>query len=320
MNSQIIEPSCNNILEAVEALQRGQLVAIPTETVYGLAANALDDQAVAKIFELKNRPQFNPLIIHFSELKQLDQHVVLNEKARRLATTFWPGPMTLVLPRQKTSTISLLASAGLDTLAVRIPNHKVSLEILRQAQIPLAAPSANPSQSLSPTLAEHVAVAFQNSPQKPIVIDGGKCSVGLESTIIDLSEENPVILRPGAITAEAIATVLGETIGRWDNATQRPKAPGMLYRHYAPNLPLRLNVDSTHPDEGLLAFGEPIPGTAMQTLNLSATRDLTEAAANLFKMLRSLDQSGCKGIAVMPIPKTGIGVAINDRLERAAVS
>lgn len=318
MNSQIITPLSHNIIEAAALLKSGRLVAIPTETVYGLAANALDDRAVAKIYELKNRPQFNPLIIHFAELRDVDQHVVLNEKALRLAKAFWPGPMTLVLPRKESSPISLLASAGLNTLAVRIPNHQVCLEILRHAQVPLAAPSANPSQSLSPTLAEHVALGFKSNPNPPMIIDGGTCSIGLESTIIDLSEETPVILRPGAITPEAISAVLGEPVALFHETSHRPKAPGMLLRHYAPTLPLRLNVSSVNPDEGLLAFAEPVPGDALHMLNLSITGDLTEAAANLFKLMRMLDHSDCKGIAVMPIPKTGIGLAINDRLERAA--
>jgi L-threonylcarbamoyladenylate synthase len=320
MNSQIIMPSRNNILKAAMLLNSGQLVAIPTETVYGLAANALDDRAVARIYELKNRPQFNPLIIHVADIEHMSQHVVLNDKALRLAKAFWPGPMTLVLPRKETSPISLLASAGLDTLAVRIPNHSLCLEILKHIQVPLAAPSANPSQSLSPTLAEHVDAAFNDHPNKPMIIDGGRCAIGLESTIIDLSEEKAIILRPGAITPDRISAVLGESIALVSDRALRPKAPGMLHRHYAPNLPLRLNASSVNADEGLLAFAEPVSGNHRLVLNLSESGDLTEAAANLFKMLRILDESNCKGIAVMPIPNSGIGLAINDRLWRAAVS
>jgi L-threonylcarbamoyladenylate synthase len=316
MNNRIVEPLSTNIINASDLLKSGQLVAIPTETVYGLGANALDDQAVARIYELKKRPQFNPLIIHFCDVEQVSQHVILNDTALKLAKAFWPGPITLVLPRKDSSAISLLASAGLDTLAVRIPSHPVSLDLLKQAQVPVAAPSANPSQALSPTTAEHVLSAFQDNEKLTMILDGGSCEVGLESTIIDLSEVTPVILRPGAITADAISQVIGKTIESVTEATHKPKAPGMLHRHYAPNIPLRLNATEANTNEVLLAFGLHAP---THSLNLSSSGDLTEAAANLFKMLRLLDQPQYQGIAVMPIPKEGIGVAINNRLERASV-
>lgn len=316
MNNRVVEPLSKNIMQASDLLKSGQLVAIPTETVYGLAANALDDQAVARIYELKNRPQFNPLIIHFSELEHVSKHVILSDTALKLAKAFWPGPMTLVLPRKESSEISLLASAGLDTLAVRIPSHPVSLDFLKQAQVPVAAPSANPSQALSPTTAEHVLSAFQNNNKLAMILDGGPCEVGLESTIIDLTEVTPVILRPGGITADAISQVIGKTIGSATEASHKPKAPGLLHRHYAPNIPLRLNATEVKANEVLLAFG---PNALTHSLNLSSSGDLTEAAANLFKMLRLLDQPQYQGIAVMPIPNVGIGVAINNRLERASV-
>jgi L-threonylcarbamoyladenylate synthase len=318
MNNKIIEPLSKNILIAADLLKSGQLVAIPTETVYGLAANALDDQAVARIYELKNRPQFNPLIIHFAELEQVSQHVVLNETAVKLADAFWPGPLTMVLPRKESSPISLLASAGLDTLAVRVPNHSVSLELLKQAQVPLAAPSANPSQALSPTTAEHVLNAFHDNDKLTMILDGGPCEVGLESTIIDLTEPEPVILRPGAITAEAVSQVIGKPVSLVSvfHVSDKPKAPGLLHRHYAPNLPLRLNAKESRANEALLAFG---PNAPTHSLNLSSSGNLTEAAANLFKMLRQLDQPRYQSIAVMPIPNIGLGLAINNRLERASV-
>jgi L-threonylcarbamoyladenylate synthase len=321
MSCRIVSPTAAHLQEAAALLRAGELVGIPTETVYGLAGNALNDQAVAKIFDIKKRPQFNPLIIHGATLADLEPHVILSPHALLLAQAFWPGPLTLVLPRKKTSQISLLASAGLDTLAVRIPNHADCLALLKEVQLPLAAPSANPSQALSPTTAEHVKLGFKEEQRLPLILDGGAASVGLESTIVDLSDHRPTILRPGIITAEALSEVLGEDILTTSQSSDRPKAPGAMQRHYAPSLPLRLNVEAPSDGEALLAFGESgIKSSTPTLLNLSPTGNLVEAAANLFHMLRLLDQPSLKGIAVMPIPEVGIGRAINDRLRRAATA
>jgi len=303
---------------AAGLIAAGRLVVIPTETVYGLAANALDDRAVASIYALKNRPQFNPLIIHFLNRSLMESHVIFNPDAEKLAQAFWPGPLTMILPRQKTSKISLLASAGLDTLAVRIPQHPVTLDLLKLTALPLAAPSANPSQGLSPTCASHVAMGFNDVENLPLIIDGGTCSLGLESTIIDLSQDVPTVLRPGIITADHISQVLGKPVRYSFENSDKPKAPGQLHRHYAPALPVRLNATCVKDTEALLCFGtDTLPGAAM-TLNLSPASDLCEAAANLFKMLHQVDQAMYTAIAVMPIPNEGIGIAINDRLKRAA--
>jgi L-threonylcarbamoyladenylate synthase len=306
------------IAAAAEWLRQDGLVAFPTETVYGLGADATDDRAVAAIFAAKGRPSFNPLIVHVARLAEAETLGVFSDKARRLAAAFWPGPLTLVLPRSEGCPVSLLASAGLDTLALRMPRHPVAQALLAACGCPLAAPSANRSGEISPTTAAHVAESLGES--AAMILDGGATPVGLESTVLDLSAEPPVLLRPGFVTARVIEAVIGpirhpvNTVG--DDAP-RP-SPGMLTRHYAPRTPLRLNATSVGADEALLAFGPQAPGGGAKTLNLSPRGDLTEAAANLFAMLRRLDAGGFARLAAMPIPEDGLGVAINDRLRRAA--
>lgn len=305
--------------KAAYLLRQNHLVAIPTETVYGLAANAFSDQAVAKIYSLKNRPHFNPLIIHCKDLKMAQEIGVFNDNAFKLAKAFWPGPLTIILPLTPNAPVSQLATTGLKTVALRVPAHPIALKILELARIPLAAPSANPSESISPTSAFHVEKAFKNTDGLSMIIDGGACEVGLESTIIDLSGKNPALLRPGKITGEDISCFIGElSYNEFD--TDHPKAPGQLKRHYAPSIPLKMNVQEVNERQALLAFGPSPTLGAKKTLNLSPTANFIEAAANLFAMLHELDSPEFDSIAVMPIPQEGIGLAINDRLSRAASS
>ncbi len=315
MKSNTLDIAINH---ACKLLKNGDLVVIPTETVYGLAADATNDQAVTKIYELKNRPSFNPLIMHVADTYQAEKWAHFSPLAYMLAETFWNSnyhhrPLTLVLNRKKDTSLSHLAMAGLDTVAVRVPNHPIPLKLLKRFQKPLAAPSANRSNHISPTSTEAVKESFGT--RTPFMLDGGVCSVGLESTIIDLTTDEPVLLRPGGTTKEEIEKVIGVSL-KISTSSSCIKAPGMLKRHYAPVHPLRLNVVDPLDGEVLLGFGPQSPSDA--TLNLSETGDLREAAANLFHMLRILDQSTSKGIAVMPIPNHGLGLAINDRLKRAA--
>jgi len=303
------------IAEAGALLAGGRLVAFPTETVYGLGGDAGDDRAVAAIFAAKGRPQFNPLIVHLPDVAAAAAHGVFTPEAERLAAAFWPGPLTLVLPRRPEARLSLLVSAGLDSVALRVPAHPVARALLRAAGRPVAAPSANPSGGVSPTRADHVAAGL--SGRVALVLDGGPCAVGLESTIVDLSGPRPVLLRPGGVTREQIEAVLGPVEASQGSA-ERPNAPGQLTSHYAPGLPVRLGALSVAADEALLAFGPTPPPGAGAVLNLSPAGDLAEAAANLFAMLRALDRPGLRGIAVMPVPEAGLGLAINDRLRRAA--
>ncbi len=296
---------------AVALLRAGQPIGLPTETVYGLAADACDDRAVARIFEMKGRPTFNPLIIHVADMALAETLVEMTPLARRIAARFWPGPLTLVLPRRPNCPVSLLASAGLDTLAIRMPAHPAAREILR-AFGPLAAPSANRSGHVSPTTARHVVEELPVA----LVVDGGPCQVGLESTIIGFEGETPVLLRPGGIAAEDIEDLAGVALARRAHG-DAITAPGQLGSHYAPVAGVRLDAADIREGEALLAFGRPLPGAAI-TLNLSPSGDTAEAAANLFAMLRALDHPGITAIAVMPIPETGLGLAVNDRLRRAA--
>ena len=301
------------IARAAALLRAGRLVAFPTETVYGLGGDATNDHAVAGIFAAKARPRFNPLIVHVHDLPEAEALAVFNSPARHAAVRFWPGPLTLVLPRQPDAGLSLLASAGLDTVAIRVPAHPVAQALLREVARPIAAPSANRSGRVSPTEAAHVAEDLGDD--VALILDDGPTPVGLESTVVDLSGEAPALLRPGAVTFEALTELLGPIALP---GSCLPKAPGMLPSHYAPRLPVRLAAAEACPGEALLAFGPDAPPGAAEVLWLSRSCDLREAAANLFAMLRRLDRPCFTGIAVMPIPEHGLGRAINDRLRRAA--
>ncbi|MGB8276124.1 MAG: L-threonylcarbamoyladenylate synthase [Alphaproteobacteria bacterium] len=303
--------------EAARLIRAGRLVAFPTETVYGLGCDATNDRAVAAVFEAKGRPRFNPLIIHVAGLEDAAKLVRMTEAAERLARRFWPGPLTLVLPRTADCPVSLLAGAGLDSLAVRVPAHPVALSLLAAAGRPVAAPSANPSGQVSPTRAEHVEQGL--GARVDLILDGGPCAIGLESTVLDLSGKSPAILRPGALERAAIEEVTGP-LAEVRRTAAAPRAPGMLERHYATSRPLRLGVAEGpgKPGEALLSFGRHGLSGFERELNLSPEGDLREAAANLFAMLRTLDEGGVAAIAVMPIPDCGLGEAINDRLRRAA--
>jgi L-threonylcarbamoyladenylate synthase len=306
------------IAQAARFITDGGIVAFPTETVYGLGASAFDVSAAARVFEAKNRPAFDPLIVH---VDSVEQAAVCTEEfpdtAQLLADTFWPGPLTLVL--RKTGAIPDLVTAGLPTVAVRMPNHPVALELIRQSGVPLAAPSANPFGSLSPTTAEHVAMHL--GAKVDAVLDGGACTVGVESTIVSLAGDRPVLLRPGGIPAEAIQRVIGP-LGMPVADDEKPEAPGQLPNHYAPRTPLFLTTDPDAPAtgrNGLLTFREPEDRRAFAAVEiLSPHGSLTEAAANLFAALHQLDALGLDAILAEPLPEQGLGVAINDRLRRAA--
>lgn len=308
------------LIRAAELLRDGRLVAFGTETVYGLGADATNPLAVARIFEAKNRPRFNPLISHFSSADAAFRHVVVTPLARKLADRFWPGPLTLVLKRRDDGEICDLAAAGLPTAAVRVPAQDTALALLRAVSRPVAAPSANPSGAVSPSNAEHVMEGLGG--RIDAILDTGPCTVGVESTILDLSGDTPRLLRPGGVTVEDIEAIIGP-VDRHRERQQpnAPVAPGMLTSHYAPGLPVVLDVQSVQPDDALLAFGPPLSGARM-TWNLSETGRLDEAASRLFAGLRYLDRqgalAGCRRIVVQPIPETGLGLAIRDRLGRAA--
>jgi L-threonylcarbamoyladenylate synthase len=309
------------IEEAAAVLRAGRLVAFPTETVYGLGADATNARAVAAVFEAKARPRFNPLIAHVASLEAAARLGELSKDGAALARAFWPGPLTLVLRKREGCLVADLATAGLDTIAVRVPAHPVAQALLTGAQVPVAAPSANRSGHVSPTAAAHVAVDFLAAGQEHLamVLDGGRATIGLESTVVDATGADPVVLRLGAVAREDIARVLGRPVGVATGEALTPSSPGMLARHYAPRARLRLGATDVHDDEALLAFGTahvPVHGGVM--LNLSWSGDLVEAAANLFSALRTLDAAGAETIAVMPIPEQGLGEAINDRLRRAA--
>lgn len=308
LKALIISPDETGLRNASQVLRAGGLVAMPTETVYGLAADATNDKAVAGIFAAKARPAFNPLIIHLPDSDAVSNWAVLEGPARALAEAFWPGPLTLVLPQRAAMPLSKLVSAGLPTVAVRVPAHPIAQALLRRFGGPVAAPSANPSGRISPTSAAHVLAGLGG--KIDAILDGGPCAVGLESTIIGF-DPAPVLLRPGGVSAEDIEAVLGAPLQLRDQR-DAINAPGQLASHYAPKAALRLNAKSLKPGERLLGFGE-----VDCALNLSSSGDLVEAAANLFNHLHHLDQADGP-IAVSPIPDTGLGRAINDRLRRAA--
>lgn len=317
LTTQTLGPDPQGIRAAAALLARGGLVAFPTETVYGLGADARNDRAVASIFAAKDRPQFNPLIVHIADIATAQSYVIWSDLAQRLAEAFWPGPLTLVLPLKPGSGLSPLVTADLPTLAIRIPAHPAAQGLLRAFGGPVAAPSANPSGRISPTTAAHVVQGLEG--RIDAVLDAGPCAVGLESTILGLTPA-PQLLRAGGLACEDIETVLGHPLAVINTTaplTAPLTAPGQMASHYAPRAQIRLNATDTRPDlhqgEVLLGFG-----AVECTLNLSPTGDLTEAAANLFGHLHALDAQNAKTIAVSPIPETGLGRAINDRLRRAA--
>ncbi|MHA7871523.1 MAG: L-threonylcarbamoyladenylate synthase [Hyphococcus sp.] len=342
------QPLTAQIRNAADSIRRGGLVAMPTETVYGLAADATNDDAVAGIYEVKGRPQFNPLIVHVADAEMARRYVVFSPLAKTLSDAFWPGPLTLVLPRLQPSPraqatagispgedtqpvskasgshrhapkqLSLLVSAGLDTVAVRAPDHPVAQALLRAADRPLAAPSANRSGAVSPTTAQHVRESL--GARVDMILDGGPCPVGVESTIVKIDGDDAVLLRPGGAARADIERIVGKGLKSPAAATDKPEAPGMLASHYAPHARLRLNARRPRAGEAFLAFGPAPDGGAV--LNLSAAGNVREAAANLFAHLRALDalcaERGLEGIAAAPVPDEGLGEAVNDRLRRAA--
>jgi L-threonylcarbamoyladenylate synthase len=318
--TEVLSADLEGIARAAELLRGGGLVAFGTETVYGLGGDATNAAAVAAIFAAKRRPAFNPLICHYPSAETAFADVVPNGLARLLSVTFWPGPLTLVLPRRPGSRVALITGAGLDTLAVRVPLPRPALILLAATNRPVAAPSANRSGQLSPTTAAHVLEQLDG--RIAAVLDTGPCGVGVESTVLDLSGPGPLLLRPGGVTLEAIEAVIGPVArGAPVGETAAIRSPGQLASHYAPSLPVRLDAVTASPAEALLAFGPP-PLGADVVFQLSATGDLIEAAARLFDGLRWLDDAGrrrgLRGIAAMPVPDVGLGRAINDRLRRAA--
>jgi L-threonylcarbamoyladenylate synthase len=309
--------------KAAYYLAQGGLVAFPTETVYGLGADAGNPAAVTRLYQAKGRPAFNPLIAHVGDLAAAARIARFNAPATLLAQAFWPGPLTLVLPKIRNCPVADLATAGLDTVAIRVPAHPVAQAILRAFGGPVVAPSANLSGHVSPTTAAHVRDDLAG--RIDLIVDGGPVRVGVESTIVGCFDE-PMLLRPGGLPRGEIEHVLGRALVQppqdADTESGQPLAPGMLAAHYAPRTPVRLEVQAIEPGEALLAFGPGhVPGidAATVVMNLSACGDLDEAAANLFGYLRALDSKSARGIAVMPVPQHGIGEAINDRLRRAAM-
>jgi L-threonylcarbamoyladenylate synthase len=320
LRTRVLAADDEAIAEAARVLAAGGLVAFPTETVYGLGADATNGAAIARLYAAKERPAFNPLIAHVADLASARMLTAFEGAAEKLANAFWPGPLTLVLRKRGNCPVAELATAGLDTIAVRVPAHPVARKILRALGKPVVAPSANRSGHVSPTTAAHVLSDLRG--RIDLVIDGGPADVGVESTIVSCVNGRVLLLRPGGISRSEIERVLERPL---TDAPQQhsdvPSAPGMLPSHYAPKARLRLNADSVQAGESLLAFGPSLPAGAARAervLNLSERGDLVEAAANLFAHLRALDAAGAERIAVMPVPHDGIGEAINDRLARAA--
>ncbi len=322
LDTRLLTAGDTAIAEAACCLAAGGLVAFPTETVYGLGADATDGKAVARLFAAKGRPAFNPLIAHVADAAAARQLARFDGNAERLAAAFWPGPLTLVLPKADGCVVADLATAGLDSVAVRVPDHAVARALLQKFRKPIVAPSANRSGHVSPTTAAHVLADLRG--RVDLIVDGGATPVGIESTIVACLGE-PALLRPGGVPSEAIERTLGRPLARpavdAASAEDAPLAPGMLASHYAPRTRLRLGALSVEPGEALLAFGPKLPPgaeRAARLLNLSPRGDLIEAAANLFACLRALDAAGTSCIAAMPVPDDGLGEAINDRLTRAA--
>ena len=311
--TNIFNPDNINMQQAADVIKKGGLVAFPTETVYGLGANATIPMAVAAIFKVKDRPTFNPLISHIANIDAMQDFVQTDERALALAKHFWPGPFTMVLKRNNKSQAMDLACAGLPTASVRMPNHPIALELIRLSGVPIVAPSANRSQTISPTTAQHVAESLGS--RVDMILDGGQCSVGVESTILDISGKRPVLLRAGGIALEDIESFLQEKILISHGEPDRPSSPGQMLKHYAPRHQFCINV--SEPQEGVFYIGFGKSKNA--NLNLSPSGNLQEAAANLFAFMRLADQqAGEKGIAIAPIPEIGLGLAINDRIRRAS--
>lgn len=312
METRVLLPD-KGIAQAVSILRAGGLVSFPTETVYGLGADARDDTAVARIFEAKGRPRFNPLIVHVASFEDAKSYADISGKALDFAQAFWPGSLTLVLPKRDDAGLSDLVTAGLPSVAIRVPEHPLACRLLSEFGGPVAAPSANRSGRVSPTTAAHVLDGLDGRIE--VVVDGGSCDVGLESTILGFENDSPVLLRPGGVPREILQQATGTAI-KMREGSDGITAPGQLSSHYAPSTAVRLNVLSPDKDELWLGFG---PNCGAAELTLSSSGDLVEAAANLFSALRDLDDlANGRRIAVAPVPETGLGLAINDRLQRAA--
>lgn len=316
LDPRVVVADSDGIQAASKALRKGRLVAFPSETVYGLGADATQDTAVARIYAAKGRPTFNPLIVHVPSIAEAKKYVEFDDRAVRIYEQFCPGALSLVLPRRAESTLSLLVSAGLDSVAIRIPSHPIAQALLQKSQVPIAGPSANLSGTVSPTAANHVLDGWPN-PEKEgpdLILDGGACSIGVESTVLDLTTPTATLLRPGGVSLEELQAALG-SVKRAGSDDVSPKSPGMLSRHYSPKTPVYLNELESRKEGVFLGFGDH---SHKATETLSAAGNLTEAAANLFAMLRRLDQLNARSISIAPIPDTGLGLAINDRLKRAA--
>lgn len=300
------------ILKAANLIKVGDVIAFPTETVYGLGASAYNPNAIAKIYAIKNRPSFNPLISHIAEVDFLKDYAIVDDRVLALAEKFWPGPLTFILKRKDDNPALDLACAGLKKISVRMPNHPVALALIRAAGVPIVAPSANKSQTISPTTATHVHNSLGDA--VPMILDAGACKVGVESTIIDVSEKQIVLLRAGGIALETLEDFLGEKILISDGNPNKPSSPGQMLRHYAPQYDTRINVEHPAPDEFYIGFGN------MECdLNLSPSSDLQEATANLFRVMHLAEEQTKKTkIAIAPIPNVGLGRAINDRIKRAS--
>jgi L-threonylcarbamoyladenylate synthase len=314
LNNNIISANASGIKIASNILRKNGIISFPTETVYGLGASALSSDAVAKIYAVKKRPSFNPLIVHVSSLKKAMEIGIFNQEAQKLAERFWPGPLTIVVPIRKNSQISELVTAGLSTVALRVPSNDIALALLKYCDIPLAAPSANLSGTVSSTNAKHVLDDFHSSID--IILDGGKCKYGIESTIIISAKDGFKLLRAGCITEDIIKKELNIIVQKYESSTII--APGQLEKHYSPKAKLRLNASALLEDEEFIGFGK-VPDGISSTINLSVNGNLIEAATNLFSILRLIDDLKLNNVAIAKIPNTGIGIAINDRLQRAAI-
>ena len=315
MTGNIYEDNEKNLQQAAETIKNGGLVAFPTDTVYGLGANVYDGKAVASIFEAKGRPTFDPLISHIAEIDFLKEYAATDERVIDLAKHFWPGPLTFVLKRKDNISSLDLVCSGLPNIAVRMPNHQLALRLIKASGVPIAAPSANRFKCISPTTAQHVQESLGD--KVDMILDGGPCKIGVETTIIDLTTPHMVMLRAGGLSKEELEEYTGEKVYISHGDPNKPSAPGQLLKHYAPRMPMRINVSEgdVKEDEFFIGFGK----VKKANLNLSPSGNLNEAAANLFAYMRIAETHGeYKGIAMSPIPQTGLGLAINDRIRRAS--